>query len=111
MNGVTILNSYEKFTNVADIFFIIAWGIVFAVLAVCFLYLLTKEDPYKVSTVISIIVAGTLATILFCNIPKKDYETYYEITVDDNVTLNEFQSKYEIIKVEGKIYTVKECVG
>lgn len=31
-------------------------------------------------------------------------------TVDDSVSMNEFQNKYEIIKVEGKIYTVKECV-
>jgi len=31
-----------------------------------------------------------------------------KVIIEDSVTMNEFQSKYEIIKVEGKIYTVKE---
>lgn len=38
------------------------------------------------------------------------YETRYQVTVDDSVSMNEFQNKYEIIEVDGKIYTVKERV-
>ncbi len=43
-------------------------------------------------------------------IPENKYETLYQVTVDDSVSMNEFQNKYEIIKIEGKIYTVKERV-
>lgn len=32
----------------------------------------------------------------------------YQVTIDDNVSMNEFNDKYEIIKVDGKIYTVRE---
>ena len=36
------------------------------------------------------------------------YETHYKVTIDDSVSMNEFNEKYEIIDQEGKIYTVKE---
>ena len=32
----------------------------------------------------------------------------YEVIIDDEVSLNEFYEKYEIIDVNGKIYTIKE---
>ena len=35
-------------------------------------------------------------------------EIRYKVIVSDEVSLNEFLSRYEIIDVEGKIYTVKE---
>lgn len=41
------------------------------------------------------------------NEPAPD-EIRYKVTVSDEVLLNEFLSRYEIIDVEGKIYTVKE---
>lgn len=109
MDGVIILNSYETLTNTSSIFFVFVWGLVFAALALSFLYLFIKDKP-SISTAIFAIVAGALAVILFCNIPEKKLETYYQVTVDDSVTMNEFQSKYEIIEVEGKIYTVRECI-
>lgn len=36
------------------------------------------------------------------------YETHYKVTVDDNVSMNEFNEKYEIVSQEGKIYTIRE---
>lgn len=109
MNGVIILNSYETLTNASEIFFVFVWGLVFAVLALGLLCLFIKDNP-SISTAIFAIVAGALAVILFCNIPEKKLETCYQVTVDDSVSMNEFQSKYEIIEVEGKIYTVRECI-
>ena len=37
-----------------------------------------------------------------------DYETYYKVTIDDSVSMNEFNEKYEIVSKEGKIYTIRE---
>lgn len=37
-----------------------------------------------------------------------DYETHYKITIDDSISMNKFNEKYEIIDQEGKIYTVRE---
>ena len=111
MNGVTILNSYEILTNASSIFFILIWGVIFTTLALGLLYLFIMNDSdSSISIIIFAIMAGILAIILFCNIPEKKYETRYQVTADDSVSMNEFQSKYEIIEVEGKIYTVRERV-
>lgn len=109
MNGVIILNNYEILTNALEISFIFVWGLVFAVLALSLLCFFIKDNP-SISTAIFIIVAGALAVILLCNIPEKKYETHYQVTVDNSVTMNEFQDKYKIIEVEDKIYTIRERV-
>ena len=38
-------------------------------------------------------------------IPTGKYE--YQVTIDDSVSMNEFYEKYEIVEVNGKIYTIK----
>ena len=110
MEGVIILNSYECLTNPSSIFLYFVWGCVFTALALALSYLFVIDNYSSTSTAIFAIVAGALAVIFFCNIPEKNYETRYQVTIDDSVIMNEFQSKYEIIEVEGKIYTVRECV-
>ena len=40
-------------------------------------------------------------------IPMK-YETYYKVTISDEVPLNEFLERYEIVDQEGRIYTIRE---
>ena len=37
-----------------------------------------------------------------------EYETQYKVTISDEVSMNEFVEKYEIIEQEGRIYTVIE---
>ena len=36
------------------------------------------------------------------------YETQYKVTISDEVSMNDFLERYEIIEQEGKIYTVRE---
>ena len=59
-------------------------------------------------TCVTSFVGGIVCLILlaFIQIPTGKYE--YKVTIDDSVSMNEFQEKYEIIKTEGKIYTIKE---
>ena len=38
--------------------------------------------------------------------PTGEYE--YKVTISDEVSMNDFLEKYEIIDQEGKIFTVKE---
>lgn len=35
-------------------------------------------------------------------------EIAYKVTVEDSVSMNEFYEKYEILDIDGKIYTIKE---
>lgn len=37
-----------------------------------------------------------------------EYETQYKVTIDDSVSMNEFNEKYEIVDQDGRIYTVRE---
>lgn len=58
------------------------------------------------ATIISAITGGLFADGIF---PKStEYETQYKVTIDDSVSMNDFNEKYEVIDQEGKIYTVRE---
>ena len=37
-----------------------------------------------------------------------EYEPQYKVTISDEVQMNDFLDKYEIVSQEGKIYTVRE---
>ena len=107
MDGVIILNSYESLTNFSSILLmsiLCAWFLAVALFALlkygCDSW---KEFAILVVCVVLFIVCGYL-------IPEDKYETHYQVTIDDSVGMNKFQDKYEIIEVEGKIYTVKERV-
>ena len=110
MNGVIILNSYESLTNFGSILLmsiLCAWFLAAAILA---LFALLKYgcDSWKEPAFLVICVVLTI--VCGCLIPEDKYETHYQVTVDNSVSMNEFQNKYEIIEVEGKIYTVRERV-
>lgn len=111
MNGITILNSYEYLTNGANILGSILLFISFLLGSIAILITLLKNrSRYSWAEYIILIVLVALTITVGCLIPKKKYETQYQVTVDDSVSMNEFQNKYEIIKVEGKIYTVRDRV-
>ena len=61
-----------------------------------------------VGLVIGAIFGGAIGVVIDrVNEPAPD-EVHYKVIVSDEVSMNEFLSRYEIIEVEGKIYTVKE---
>ena len=65
---------------------------------------------YMWISVVMMTLAGFIAGVLVGNanhIPS-EYETQYKITISDEVSMNEFFERYEIIDQEGKIYTVRE---
>lgn len=37
-----------------------------------------------------------------------EFETHYKVTISDEVPMNEFLERYEIIEQDGKIYTIRE---
>lgn len=111
MDGVTILNSYEYLTNRASIVGSIILFIGFLMASIFIFIALLDYKPKGFGMEFAIFIMFVALTITVgCLIPEKKYETRYEVTVDDSVSMNEFQNKYEIIKVDGKIYTVKERV-
>ena len=110
MDGVIILNSYESLTNFGSILLMGILGAWFLAAAIVALFALRKDgcDSWKEFAIL--IICVVLAIVCVCLIPEDKYETHYQVTIDDSVGMNKFQDKYEIIEVEGKIYTVRERV-
>ena len=110
MNGITILNSYEYLTNFGSVFTMSALCVWFFTVVVLVLLSLLKYGCNSQKEPAFLVICVVLFIVCVCLIPEDKYETRYQVTVDDSVSINEFQNKYEIIEVEGKIYTVREHV-
>ena len=59
--------------------------------------------------IITFLIAGIL--IGLGNASPTHYIPTYKVTISDEVSMNEFMDKYEILNQDGKIYTVKERVA
>ena len=60
-----------------------------------------------VSLIVGILLGGLFSSVIASAIPI-GHETQYKVTISDEVSMNEFLERYEIIEQEGKIYTVRE---
>ena len=110
MNGVIILNNYEYLTNFGSISLMSILCVWFLAAAIFSLFILLKNKCNSWKEFVILVIGGALSIICGCLIPEYKYETRYQVTVDDSVSMNEFQDKYEIIEMEGKIYTVRERI-
>ena len=59
------------------------------------------------------VILGALLGILAgagigANSTPIEYETQYKVIISDEVSMNDFLERYEIVSQEGKIYTVRE---
>lgn len=112
MTGVEILATQEVVID-----YIFDWQIYFIVLAVSIIFvgILSIISLYP-DVIIGITVGcitGALIGLLVGLIPANmttpsEYETRYKVIISDEVSMNEFLARYEIIDQEGKIYTVRE---
>ena len=114
MQGVEILTSAQVATEYAAnwynfwITFEIAFGIMFIVGIV-----ISIKDYDWIHIVFGSIVgiiSGSVLGLYACFIFDKPvaYETQYQVTVSDDVSLTEFYEHYEVIDNDGKIFTVRE---
>ena len=110
MNGVIILNNYEYLTNFGSILLMSILCVWFLAAAIVSLFILLKNKCNSWKGFVILVIGGALSIICGCLIPEDKYETRYQVIIDDSVSMNEFQDKYEIIEMEGKIYTVRERI-
>lgn len=109
MSGVEILYSniiYNTLIPESVAIIAAALAVIGFVMALCFASS-QKLTPCIISTVLCI---GFIALALFSLVPNKNSIDYveYKVIISDEVSMNEFLDKYEIIDQEGKIYTVRE---
>ena len=119
MNGVEILSQAEVVSSTGFnwITFWICVGTAFLLGVIGFLiysYMYGSLDfeDIALSLMVGLLCSG-LGVLLGLGLglatgKPTDYETQYKVTISDEVSMNEFLEKYEIIDQEGKIYTVIE---
>ena len=114
MNGVEIL-AVEQVGTVfkfgwTGFLVVVAIGLLITLVVGITIFLNTKDwtDLIKavlIGVFISMIFGVTAGDLL--NEPT-EYTNQYKVTISDEVSMNEFMEKYEIIEQDGKIYTVRE---
>ena len=116
MEGVQILNQFEVVTK--EVFsldnFLIGLGIGAAIglIAAAILFGLSECEwsTFLCTALILIPIIAVFVGALGGAIGMKPvaWETHYEVTINEEVNMQEFMEKYEIIETRGSIYTVKE---
>ena len=115
MNGVEILAT-EKVVSEYSLCFSwdLFWGMYLTVLGffifISILYLMAGHVEIGLGLIIISIFAGALISFIIANYTQEPiaYKNQYKVTISDEVKMNEFYEKYEVIDQEGKIYTVEE---
>lgn len=113
MTGVEILATEEVAINFAFNWtgFWIAASVGFGIcLIIGCLVSWTEGWQYLVlCVVLGIICGGIFGLIVGAGegIPT-EYESHYKVTLSDEVSMNEFAERYEIVNQDGKIYTIRE---
>ena len=92
--------------------FWIAFGVIFSGLIIIVVIIsLATSDWSNIAVGVTL---GLILSLIFSpmfgdtrRIPT-EYKTQYKVIISDEVSINEFVEKYEIIEQEGRIYTVVE---
>ena len=113
MSGVEILAT-EKVASET----IFNWGAFWITFGIIFVILLSLAigaiRDKCINIGVSFIVVGLIAASVFGaligQLGEKPvaYKNQYKVTISDEVSMNEFSERYEIIDQEGRIYTVEE---
>lgn len=109
MEGINILNQTTKCTSGYNNFqggCIAGFSTLFFLL---FTILLIKkgEIGIGIGSICICIILGLTSYSNIENYINRIYYQIYQVTLDDNIKYKEFTDKYEVIKQEGKIYTIK----
>lgn len=114
LEGINVLNMYEIVNPGWDDTMFPAVAFAFIALSgiALIIYIIHDSKHIKDAFVPSVIVIlFTLFSMVvsihgFTHLPENKYQTRYDVTIDDSVNFNEFNSKYEVVKHEGLIYTI-----
>lgn len=116
LDGVTILNEYivKTETSFSWTAFLIGGiiGIIFALIIA--IVACTNTNDFKdflqlwtIGNVVCFMIVGVISGMLIA--PKVvTYDKYYEVLIDDSVSIGQLENKYEVINEYYSIYTIKE---
>lgn len=119
LNGIEVLNKVEltdKITPISYVIALIGFLMVFIISLIISLACYFKRVNHT-KWVILVILFG-LITWFISLTPENLYtqkvpngECQYQVTISDNVSMVEFNERYEVIDIDGKILTIVEKDG
>ena len=108
LEGITILNQFNVniFNEAA---FWVGLLSTFFIGAVAFIVIsiIEEEETWMLGTIIAVligIVIGASAGAFWFDTT----ETHYQVTISEEVSMTEFNERYEIIEQNGQIFTIRE---
>ena len=69
---------------------------------------LIKDISDGIAGAILGLILGVITYFIIFHVIIPDEYTAYEVTISESVSMTEFNDRYEIIDVDGKIYTIRE---
>ena len=109
MDGITILNSYTDISMHEGLLFLTVVFFISALIVLLIGIFLVEDILILITPFLFFIILGLGCA--FCGFIFANFEQpkiIYEVIVDDNIKLSDFTEKYDILNVEGKIYTIRE---
>lgn len=112
IDGITILSSELGLTSFGCT--MIFLGSMFTVIVLTLSVLLIPDmlgglfDIPQIIISIIIISICTVVSISCFVVGAKDKTTYYKVTIDDSVSMQEFNSKYKVVDQEGNMFEIIE---
>ena len=104
MEGIEVLS--QEVCNEFNIIAFLACVILFMIIGISFDFFKDLSDGV-VGALLGIILGIFIYAIIFEAIIPEKY-VKYKVTVTEDVSMTEFYKQYEIIDVDGKIYTIRE---
>lgn len=105
MNGIEILNQTQCHYVSARITLLIIFLFMVAI-SIFFIGLLNSRPFWFVIAIVSTTLLLASCVFLSRESRTKNVYTQYQVTVSEKVTFEDFMNKYDILFVDGKIYTV-----
>lgn len=104
IEGVTVISTID---NTVNVFYIVFFVILASIIIGVVLQVAFDIDSTNVfrSAIFSAIVFCAIICLYYAINPP---QPYYNVVIDDTVSMTEFFDEYEIISIDGDIYTVKE---
>lgn len=111
MDGVTILQVITS-THLPDwIEALQIFAVIIGAGALIFSIVTAYVGEYTGATICFGITIICILVMLYTSSISEVTDITYRVLVDDTVNMNEFFSKYELIRTEGLIYVVREISG
>lgn len=109
LDGITLLDTGTKVVSYTWGW---SWGgfiaIIFAIFLIIVSIICMVDGTGGEIFVIAAIFVGMLGLFIFAHAkPAKTINTY-SVIIDDSVSMTEFYDRYDVLKVQGKIFTITE---